>query len=217
MSFYRSSIAVVFCVTFFIIGCAPNVYVKNDVVFASQFLNPVDICKEGLCVLPFWYTKKDTLSDMPDIHELEAMVRRRGHRQLKLIPYKKIYRLMEDKTGRKDLLFLFEKQAFKSLSFKGSGEFWETLGKTYLLRIALHRGDLIRMFNRKRKVDAVLYASLYSAASRKVVWKAMAVCKNTADTEMDSGKIIKAGLVALIEMLPIHPDITYIQQKNEYW
>lgn len=195
------------------LSCAPGVFVKKDVIFRSPALNPVDICREGLCVLPFWDETKDTIISQPQIEQLVDMIKKSGHRQLKIKSYKKIVKRLKVNYGSPEYLLIFESSAFSSDDFKLSPEVFQYFNANYFLRISLKRGEMLTMFNAEKKFSLQLDAKIYNASSQKIIWHARAYCKGKPENNRAD---LLPGIRGLIDILPVNPNVSNLGEQDTW-
>lgn len=199
-----------------VLACSPYIQLQKRVLFSSPSLNAVDICSGGICVLPFWDIRRDTVITWPDIEEIEKLIRQAGHRQLKLISYNKMVKKLEKNAISPYMLLDLEKNAFADKPFCPSKELIETLTVQYFLRFAI-QGEAAKMLNGREITTIQFEAGLFYTASCKIIWHAQVICRGEITERITKQELIKEGLMNLTELLPINPKISYINPKDETW
>jgi hypothetical protein len=211
---YKKYILLFFALLF---SCAPQMRLQKNTLFVSPLLDPVDICREGLCILPFWDEQKDTLLYYPTLKQMEKLTAQRGHRQLKIVSFEKIYKQTEKKTGDGELLLKFEKAVFAGKPVELPPNFPSVVKCGYFLRLSFGKGEILKNFNRTSKVSVTFYARLYQIASKNIIWEASVLCSGNIETITQETAWMDPAIISLIELLPVNPKISYIKPKDEIW
>lgn len=205
------------CAVILLFSCTNPIHVQKNVLLSSPLLNSVEVCREGLCILPVWDGRTDTARSFPTTRQIERVIRKAGHRQLRLVSVKKLRESIEAETEKTGLLYEFTKSVFADVPFDAPGPFWDVLGDKFFLRITLRQGDLLKMFDGKRKVQALLEAAVYGAGYRRIVWKGSVLCRGTSEKEMNAKEITDLALDGLAAILPVSPKVGAIKFEDEYW
>ncbi len=199
---------------FFTCSQGHYVKIKKEITVQSPLLNPNKICRDGLCVLPVWNARNNSVINSFNTKTIDSLITNAGYSKIKLISHNELSNNINIATNKKDLLLNFEKSIFEEDVFEAPVAFWDIIDKKYFLIVVLKNGSSIKMFNNEQKVNFVFNASIYSTTAKRIVWEAKATCTNTSTT--NSYKTSLKGINSLIKLLPITPSALFIKERAEY-
>ncbi len=214
LAFMKKS-AVFLAVCTLLLGCAPQQFqIDKHVLASSALLDPNDLVTAGLCIMPLWNPRANAALAKPSSRSLEKLAGQKGFRRVRFIHWKTVDKALT-KANLDAELKTFMRDGFTASKARQPEVFWKALKPGYFLQISIARGELVRLFDRERRVEMVLSGALCQVASRAVIWRAESVCRAVVRKPSDQDELLGQGVAALVELLPL--DLVSPLPKNENW